>query len=248
MKRTEPLITCWELFEMRTDGGTLLTDATIKNALLDLDGFCFSERTGVVMPVGKRLFLAPWKSILSNDKVEMDLDSIDRKKLFSLLEKDLAHWEDVQATKSISAAPSMDPKELKEASSVLHKVFGGRKTDELEIGSLAAFYSIESEETDLEHIKAKIRTVAKLSPNIFSVGAGGAPKVRRLQTATGKTTEQIAFNNTRGNGSAASNKEVMRFTSKVKALGFKNRNQFDSAKTAGAKTLQDLARWIKDNG
>lgn len=187
----------WSLFEQRTDGGTLLVGMTMKGAELDLDQFCFAERTGVPMPRGERLHMVPWKSVLA--KLEMSPGDIDRKKLLSALEKDLDGYETAQANKrSMGFVPSIDPKELKETTGNLHKVFTKYKSDELEIGVLSAFYTVDFG-GDVEENKSLIRSVMRhpSNMNVFSIGAGGAPRVRRLQSATGKKTGLDPFDTTR---------------------------------------------------
>ncbi len=165
-----------------------MVQTSVSAALMDLDQWAFYERTGVEqMPKGQRLHMVGWKSVL--DKVGMNVGSIDRKKLVSALEKDLDAYETAQASKRSAAGPSVDPKLVKDVTASLHKVFSSVKIDILDIGGLAGIYTAQ-EGGDYEDNKAKIRSVLN-HPSVhgtFSMGLGGAPKVSRLQTATGKKT------------------------------------------------------------
>lgn len=188
----------WSLFETRTESGTLLLTATLAAVGFDLDHWAFQQRTGVdIMPVGQRLWIAPWKSILGNEKAQpaMKNGSVDRAKLFSILEKDLEGWEAAKASFRGASAATVDPKELKEGSANLQKVFAKYKSDELELSVLAAFYTVDFG-GEVEDVKNMLRSVIRhpSNQNVFSIGAGGSPKVRRLQTAAGKSTKQEAFN------------------------------------------------------
>ncbi len=142
------------------------------------------------MPKGQRTSIVPWGGVLKNEKVGMSLGSIDRKKLISLLEKDLDAWETAKASTRAAAGPSVDPKLVKDISAGLHKVFNTLKTDLLDIGGLAGMFTAQ-EGGDYEDNKANIRAVLNHPSvqNTFSMGLGGAPKVSRLQTATGKATK-----------------------------------------------------------
>jgi hypothetical protein len=180
----------WDHFATFTDSGTLMVSSSVNAALMDLDSWAFQQRTGFQMPKGQRSSIVPWGGVLKNEKVGMTIGGIDRKKLISLLEKDLDLWETTKASqRATSAGPAVDPKMLKEVTAALHKVFTTVKVDTLDIGGLAGIYTAQ-EGGDYEENKATIRSVLN-HPSVhttFSMGLGGAPKVSRLQTATGKKT------------------------------------------------------------
>lgn len=150
------------------------------------------------MPKGQRLNTVAWKSVL--EKVGMSVGSVDRKKLWSALETDLANYETQQANKRTSSmVSSIDPGELKSGVKNLHATFGNHaKSNELEIGALAMAYTMDHG-GDFEENKGLVRSIVNhpSNQNVFSIGAGGAPKVRRLQSATGKPTGLEAFDKTR---------------------------------------------------
>jgi hypothetical protein len=178
----------WSHFEQRTDSGTLLVGLTLEAAQMDLDQWAWQERTGVIMPRGTRNHMVAWKSVLT--KLNMSPGDLDRKKLLSALDEDLKAYESAQAAKKTSFMPSIDPKELKDGTAALHKLFA-KFGDVVGIEALAAFYTVDHG-GDLEDNKNLIRSVVRhpANQNVFSIGAGGAPKVARLQSATGKATGQ----------------------------------------------------------
>jgi hypothetical protein len=185
----EEVLIDWELFAVFTDSGTLMVRSSVQAVLMDLDSWAFSERTGFPMPKGQRTSIVPWGGVLKNPLVNMGIGNIDHKKLINILEKDLDAWETAKAATKSAAGPSVDPKMLKEVSAALHKVFTTVKTDTLDIGGLAGMYTAQ-EGGDYEENKATIRSVLNHPSvhTVFSMGLGGAPKVSRLQTATGKKT------------------------------------------------------------
>jgi hypothetical protein len=203
-----PLGINWEHFATYTDAGTLLVRSTLEAAGMDLDQWAWLQRSGIEvssMPKGTRIHVAPWKSILSHPSVGLfddvragNLTTAARKKLFSQLETDLDTWQEHNQARVRAAVPSMDPKEAATAIKNLHSTFQKWKSNELEIGMLAAFYTADHG-GDPDENKNLITAVLKqaAATNVFSKGAGGAPKVRRLQTAQGKPTGLDAFDTTR---------------------------------------------------
>lgn len=141
------------------------------------------------MPKGERSSVVAWGGVLKRPEVNMSLGQIDRKKLISLLEKDLDAWEAAKASSKSSAGPAVDPKTIKEVTAALHKIFVMVKTETLDIGGIAGLYTA-AEGGDYDDNKAVIRSVLN-HPSVhgtFSMGLGGAPKVSRLVTASGKKT------------------------------------------------------------
>lgn len=195
--RKQNLMIDWSHFLERTDSGTLLVQSTLRAIELDLDQFCFYERTGMPMPKGQRNHIVPWKSVLS--KLDMTPNDLDRKKLLSALDQDLNAYEEAQASKrGGSLLSSLDPKELKDGTANLHKLFLKYKSEEQELTALAAFYMVDFG-GDLDQVKNLVRAVVRHPSNqkTFSIGAGGSPRVRRLTTAQGKKTGLNPFDLTR---------------------------------------------------
>ncbi len=202
--------------------------------------------------------LVGWKSVFAKlaDAGVLDistptnLSTLEHKNLLGALEEDLKEWQQKQAAGMRASAPVVDPKVATKLIATLHKVFSTRKTEEIEIGALGAYAQMVGElDTELDAIKNLIRAVAKLNPNMFSVGAGGAPRVRRLHTAQGKTTGLEAFDTSRGGGGVSAGSDgLQRFSKRVKALGFATKLQFEKAKKdigSDAPTAEQLSKWIR---
>lgn len=225
----------WSHFETRSERGTLLIRSTIEGALTDLDVWAFNQRTGVDM--ANSPWLISWKSVLGKVKMldEHGALSIDRAKLIKLLEDDLDGWEDFQKKKPLGGGlqmPALDAATLKKVVAKLHSVFDARQTEEIEIGILAAFCA--GLEGDIDEYKTWIKAAARMQAQLFSVGAGAAPRVRRLTTTKGRPTGLEAFDNSRtprpAGSSANDEKTISKFTKTVKELGFRTKREFEEAK------------------
>lgn len=194
---SKPLGISWELLLETTEMNTPMVYSTIQKALTDFDQWHFEYRTGVEMINwgDKRRRTIPWANIL--ESLDMSPDALDRKALISVLEKDVLEWLETRKAIGMPGVPSLSEADAKKIMQNLHKTFNARNANEMEIGVLAAFYSVETGEEDIEEIKSNIRAVAKMHPESFSVGAGGAPRVRRLVNTKGTSTGMEAFDTSR---------------------------------------------------
>lgn len=158
------------------------------------------------------------------------------KELGAKLTEDLADWLQVQATKGAAEAPAFSEKECKEYATLIHKTFNDYKVESVELSVLAAFYSVKNG-GEIEDIKGIVKGVAKMIPDTFSIGAGAAPKVRRLKTVSGKATGQEAFDNTR-KAPASGNRS--------KGLLRKTKSTVEAFKASGVEmTDANFGAWVK---
>ena len=243
--RQNNMLIDWSHFETRTPKGTLLVVSTVEKAMLDLDAWAYGQRTGTAIMNSD--FVVGWKSVLT--KLGM-IDAggnlnIDRKQLWKALEQELDSYEPVYMQKR-SGAPMLDPEVAKKTSEQMHKIFAARKEEEMEVGILAAFAA--GIEGDPEEWKGNIRGAARAYPQHFSIGSGGAPKIRRLQKRDGKLTGVPAFDNTRKAGGTSNDDVVyMRMSKGVRELGFTTGEQFEAAKKSlgtKAPTVAQLRNWL----
>lgn len=225
------LVMSWDSLAVRTESGTLLVGLTMKQAQMDYEHWQWQERTGFHMDnvsrKGNAIVIGyagpskadrrlPWTNILAACGYDA-AGEVDAK-FWTMLEKDLKDWEDSRPKGGFGTVPTIDPEFEKAAPKILHGVFKARKSNEIEIGALAAYYQITSEtDMELDEIKENIRALAKKNPDNWSVGAGGAPKVRRLKDATGKDTDVDAFDTTRKKRSGATPKGLLRLSDATKA-------------------------------
>lgn len=212
------------------------------------------RRTGVDAMQDGRIIIT-FNNLAKNVGLDPDkktnFTAAEKKEILADIQKRMDDWASgVGPFKGAQIEP-LDPAFAKAAPKILHGIFKKRGGDDqsIKLDALAAYYVAQSEEDeDIEEVKDNIKKLIKLTGDTFGLGAGPAPEVVRLTDERGKSTgaEAPLGRAPRGSKGATNGAAVLRYTSRVKELGYTSKNQFLLAvkELGGVASMAQLQTWI----
>lgn len=174
-----------------TANGTLLKRRTVQYLTMDLDLFCFQQRTGVIaMADTQSVSRFPWKKVFN--ALEIDPRNPDKQKILDFLDTQIDEFvKNRKSSSSGNTSATVDPEFAKSAPSHLHAILKSAQNS-IDLNTLAGYFAMKTEtaptKSNTDHIREQIRLLAKKFPETFVVSGKGIAKVYRLKDSKGKET------------------------------------------------------------
>lgn len=176
---------------VETDAGTPLEGETMKAVANDLQNYVQGARIGIM----DKQVRFPWNKVF--EETGEDINNPNMRNILTYCENQLKLW---LANRPTGGGPQveLDQEFLNGLPKVLHEIFTKREQTVMVIDALAAYVQVKTDtEHDLDSIKMHIKALERISPETWSVSAGAAPKVARLQNEKKRPTGMKPFDKTR---------------------------------------------------